>query len=94
MAARPVATITDIGVASPSAQGQAMINTATALMEQEGVSVAALQADGERLRGEGASTMHLAVDGHFAGILAVTDSIKESTHEATKPCTTAVCASS
>ncbi len=66
----------------------------TALMEQEGVSVAALQADGERLRGEGASIMHLAVDGHFAGILAVTDSIKESTHEATKPCTTAVCASS
>ena len=54
----------------------------TALMEQEGVSVAALQADGERLRGEGASIMHLAVDGHFAGILAVTDSIKESTHEA------------
>jgi len=45
----------------------------TALMEQEGVSVAALQADGERLRGEGASIMHLAVDGHFAGILAVTD---------------------
>lgn len=54
----------------------------TALMEQEGVSVAALQADGERLRGEGASIMHLAVDGHFAGILAVTDPIKVSTHEA------------
>jgi hypothetical protein len=30
-AARPVATITDIGVASPSAHGQAMISTATAL---------------------------------------------------------------
>jgi len=54
----------------------------TALMEQEGVSVAALQADGERLRGEGASIMHLAVDGHFAGILAVTDPIKASTHVA------------
>ena len=54
----------------------------TALMEQEGVPVAALQADGERLRGEGASIMHLAVDGRFAGILAVTDPIKPSTHEA------------
>ncbi len=32
VAARPVATITDMGVASPSAQGQAMINTATALI--------------------------------------------------------------
>ena len=29
-AARPVAAMTDIGVASPSAQGQAMISTATA----------------------------------------------------------------
>ena len=32
VAARPVATMIDIGVASPSAQGQAMISTATALM--------------------------------------------------------------
>ena len=31
-AARPVATMIDIGVASPSAQGQAMISTATALI--------------------------------------------------------------
>ena len=31
-AALPVATMTDIGVARPSAQGQAMINTATALI--------------------------------------------------------------
>jgi hypothetical protein len=34
VAARPVATITDIGVASPSAHGQAMISTATALISQ------------------------------------------------------------
>ncbi|MGB5954158.1 HAD-IC family P-type ATPase, partial [Pseudomonas sp.] len=39
-------------------------------------------ADGERLRGEGASIMHLAVDGRFAGVLAVTDPIKQSTPEA------------
>ena len=32
VAPRPVATMIDIGVASPSAQGQAMISTATALM--------------------------------------------------------------
>ena len=31
VAPRPVATMIDIGVASPSAQGQAMISTATAL---------------------------------------------------------------
>ncbi|WP_404303181.1 copper-transporting P-type ATPase [Alicycliphilus denitrificans] len=54
----------------------------TTLMEQVGVNVAALKADGERLRGEGASVMHLAVDGRLAGLLAVTDPIKSSTPEA------------
>ena len=32
VAARPVATITDMGVANPSAHGQAMIRTAIALI--------------------------------------------------------------
>lgn len=54
----------------------------TALMEQERVKVSALQTDGERLRREGGSIMHLAVDGQLAGILAVTDPIKTSTPEA------------
>lgn len=54
----------------------------TTLMDQEGVDVAALRADGERLRSEGASIMHLAADGAFAGILAVTDPIKPGTREA------------
>lgn len=54
----------------------------TALMEQEGVCVDSLKADGEQLRAEGASIMHLAIDGQFAGIVAVTDPIKESTYEA------------
>ena len=53
----------------------------TALMEQEGVALA-LQAEGERLRAEGASIMHLAVDGQLAGVLAVTDPIKASTLDA------------
>ena len=54
----------------------------TTLMEQEGINVAALKTDAERLRGEGASVMHLAVDGQLAGLLAVTDPIKSSTPEA------------
>lgn len=54
----------------------------TALMAQEGVNVDALQADAERLRGEGASVMFLAAAGRFAGLLAVTDPIKPSTPEA------------
>jgi Cu+-exporting ATPase len=43
----------------------------TALMEQAGVDVEPLRASAEALRAEGASVMHLAVDGRLAGLLAV-----------------------
>jgi Cu+-exporting ATPase len=56
----------------------------TALMEQLGVKVDALKARAEELRGEGASVMHLAVDGELAGLLAVSDPIKATTAEALK----------
>lgn len=54
----------------------------TTLMEQTGVSVEPLVAQAEALRAEGASVMHLAVDGQLAGLLAVSDPIKSSTPEA------------
>ena len=54
----------------------------TTLMEQMGVSVAALQSQAETLRSEGASVMHLAVDARLAGLVAVSDPIKASTPEA------------
>jgi Cu+-exporting ATPase len=54
----------------------------TALMEQLGVAVKALVSQAESLRSEGASVMHLAVDGQLAGLLAVSDPIKASTPEA------------
>ncbi len=63
-------------------EGQRLALGNTALMAQEGVNMDALQADAERLRGEGASVMFLAVAGRFAGLLAVTDPIKPSTPEA------------
>ena len=56
----------------------------TALMQQESVATDALNTDAERLRGEGGSVMHLAVDGRLAGILAVTDPIKATTADAIK----------
>ena len=65
-----------------SVEGRRLVLGNTALMEQEGISVAALKADGERLRGEGASVMYLAVDGQLAGLLAVSDPVKGSTPEA------------
>lgn len=54
----------------------------TTWMQQIGVSVDALKAQAESLRAEGASVMHLAVDGQLAGLLAVSDPIKASTLEA------------
>ena len=54
----------------------------TTLMDQIGVSVAALVAQAEALREEGASVMHLAVDGQLMGLLAVSDPVKASTPEA------------
>ena len=54
----------------------------TTLMQQVGVSVDSLVSQAEALRAEGASVMHLAVDGRLAGLLAVSDPIKASTPEA------------
>lgn len=51
----------------------------TALMEQVGVDVAPLASQAEALRAEGASVMHLAVAGRLAGLLAVSDPVKETT---------------
>ena len=60
-------------------QGKSLALGNTALMAQLGVGVDALAARGEQLRSQGASVMHLAVDGRLAGILAVSDPIKATT---------------
>jgi P-type Cu+ transporter len=54
----------------------------TALMAQSDVDEAPLRPQAEALRAEGASVMHLAVDGRLAGLLAVSDPVKASTPEA------------
>jgi len=53
-----------------------------ALLAQLGIAVDALAPQAESLRGTGASVMYLAVDGRFAGLLAVSDPVKASTPEA------------
>jgi P-type Cu+ transporter len=54
----------------------------TTLMEQLGVPVTSMMAQAETLRTEGASVMHLAINGKLMGLLAVSDPIKASTSEA------------
>jgi len=47
-----------------------------------GISVAALEADAERLRQDGATAVYLAVDGQVSGIIAIADPIKPTAPEA------------
>ena len=54
----------------------------TVLMDKLGVSVDILKPQAEVLRSEGASVMHLAINGKLAGLLAVSDPIKATTPEA------------
>ena len=62
--------------------GKALALGNAALMDQLGIGVAALTAQAEELRGQGASVMHLAVDGRLAGLLAVSDPIKTTSLDA------------
>ena len=62
--------------------GQQLALGNTTLMQQASVSVVVLLAQAQALRAEGASVMYLAVDGQLAGVVAVSDPVKQSTPEA------------
>jgi P-type Cu+ transporter len=62
--------------------GRALALGNTALMQSLGVDVVALLLQADSLRSQGASVMHLAVDGRLAGLLAVADPVKATTHDA------------
>jgi Cu+-exporting ATPase len=49
-----------------------------------GVTTAALEADAERLRVDGATVINLAIDGQLAGLFAIADPVKASTPQALK----------
>jgi P-type Cu+ transporter len=52
------------------------------LMAELGVATTALDADAERLRGDGATAIFVAVDGKLAGIIAVADPVKATAPDA------------
>ncbi len=54
---------------------------------ESGISTAALDADAERLRGDGATAVYLAVDGKAAGIIAIADPVKATTPAALRALT-------
>lgn len=61
---------------------QALALGNTALMEELGVDVTVMTAQAEALRAQGASVMHLSIEGKLAGILAVSDQVKSTTAHA------------
>ncbi|WP_137128097.1 heavy metal translocating P-type ATPase [Roseomonas sp. HF4] len=52
------------------------------LMAEAGIDAAALLAEAERLRGEGATVFYVAEEGQAVGLIAVADPVKETTPEA------------
>ena len=62
--------------------GKALAIGNSTLMQQLGIDVGPLASQAEELRGQGASVMHLAVDGRLAGLLAVSDPVKATTADA------------
>ena len=55
-----------------------------AFLQSLGVETAALEAEAERLRGDGATVINIAVDGKLAGIVAIADPVKHSAPDALK----------
>ncbi len=70
-----------IGVKGVVGGKELAIGNAT-LMQQLGIDVAPLASQAEALRGQGASVMHMSVDGKLAGLLAVSDPVKATTADA------------
>ena len=78
------ASITGMGVRG-NVGGKAVALGNRALMADTGADIADdIEESANRLRGEGASVMYLAVDGRLAGAIAVADPIKPSTMPALK----------
>ncbi len=54
------------------------------LMDDQGITIGDLVNEAEKLRGEGATAIYVAVDGVASGIIAIADPIKDSTPTAIK----------
>ena len=62
--------------------GQTVLLGSPALMAERGIDMSAMQADVLRLQDEGKTVMAVAADGQLAGLLAVADTVKESSADA------------
>jgi Cu+-exporting ATPase len=79
--AKDIQSITGKGISGAVDSRKVVLGNA-ALMTDLGIETSSLQPRIEKLRGQGQTVMHLAVDGQFAGLIGVADRIKETTAEA------------
>ena len=89
--ARGVALANVEGFASPAGkgvsgtvEGRSVLLGNAAFLREAGVDVAAADAKADALRQDGATVVLLAIDGAAAGLLSVSDPVKETTPEALK----------
>jgi Cu+-exporting ATPase len=68
--------------ASGKVDGKAIVLGNAAYLGSLGIATAALEADAERLRQDGATVINMAIDGRLAALLAIADPVKPSTPEA------------
>jgi Cu+-exporting ATPase len=65
-----------------SVEGKKVLLGNATFLRSRGVDVSAMESEAERQRGEGASVINMAVDGKLAGIMAIADTVKQSTPDA------------
>ena len=68
--------------ATGKVEGKTIVLGNAAYLASLDIATAALDADAERLRQDGATVVNIAIDGQFAGLLAIADPVKPSTPEA------------
>jgi Cu+-exporting ATPase len=64
--------------------GKAIVLGNSKYLASIGIETASLDSEAERLRADGATVIHIAVDGRLAGLFAIADPVKASTPEALK----------
>ncbi len=63
-------------------EGRKVVIGNAKMLADSGISTTAIDAEAERLRGDGATAVFVAVDGKAAGVIAIADPVKPTTAEA------------
>jgi P-type Cu+ transporter len=63
-------------------EGRRIVIGNARMFADDGIATTALDAEAERLRGDGATAVFVAVDGKAAGVIAIADPVKPTTQEA------------